>query len=402
MTHDAQTKERRPGPGEFARLLHEPSLWMGSGSPKPAIVVSTRVRLARNLAGWPFPHALPADKSRELEEKISEILAQVQVSRQSLHYLSMDGLTDNEKRILVEKHLMSPEFAEGNRPRALFLSPNHQVAIMVNEEDHIRIQILEGAGHYLDAWRLASDIDDQIEDKVPLAFHKKFGYLTACPTNVGTGLRLSVMLHLPALGILGQVREVIGALAQMGLAVRGLYGEKSQFYGNLYQISNQITLGKSEEDTMGHLEALTQKVVEKEVQARGHLAQEGRLMLEDQAWRARGTLRSARLLSADEAFKTISLDRLGMDMDILPKIEVSYVETLVNCLPGTLQDRVAQESEPGQEPEKQESERQESEKQESERREDIELEKTALEVARAAYLRRVFGDVGKIHIKPKE
>ncbi|MCL1919151.1 MAG: protein arginine kinase [Peptococcaceae bacterium] len=382
MTNESRAGERIPMPSKVQQLLSEPSLWMRSESWEPTIVVSTRVRLARNLAGWPFPHALPSEKSCELEKIISQILAQVHISQNSLHALSMEALTDNEKRILVEKHLMSPEFAEGDRPRTLFLSRDHRVAIMVNEEDHIRIQILEGAGDYLDAWRLASDIDDQIEDKAPLAFHKKFGYLTACPTNVGTGLRLSVMLHLPGLGILGQVREVIGALAQMGVAVRGLYGEKSQFYGNLYQISNQITLGKSEEDTMGHLDAMTQKVVEKEIQARSHLAQEGRLILEDQVWRARGTLKNARLLSADEAFKTLSLDRLGMDMDILPKSDVSYLETLVNCLPGTLQDRMAKEDEIGREAEMKIAE---------EKIGETELEKTALEVARAAYLRRTFG-----------
>ncbi|MDR2737251.1 MAG: protein arginine kinase [Gracilibacteraceae bacterium] len=318
------------------RDLQGPSRWMQADPQGPNILVSTRVRLARNLAGFPFPHAATPEQCRELEENMASVFSGIKLDGQPLRYLSMNVLSDNEKRILVERHLMSPDFANLERPRALFLSEDHRVAVMINEEDHIRIQVFEPNWQYQQAWELASELDNKIEEKEPLSFHEKFGYLTACPTNVGTGLRLSVMIHLPGLSVLGQIREITGALTQMGLTVRGLYGEKSQAYGNLYQISNQITLGKSEEDTMRHLDAMTQKIVEKEMQARHHLGQESRLQLEDRVWRARGTLQNARILSTEEAFKTLSLDRLGMDLDILPKIKVSYMETLINCLRGTL------------------------------------------------------------------
>jgi protein arginine kinase len=374
---------------------------MSSDPLEPNILVSTRVRLARNLVGWPFPHVLTPDKSRELEAKMAEIMAEIQVPEGPLHYLSMESLRDIEKRILVEKHLMSPDFAEGDKPRALFLSKDHRVSIMVNEEDHVRIQVLEPKWNYSDAWQLAAEIDDLIDEKATLAFHKKYGYLTACPTNVGTGLRLCIMVHLPGLSILGQVREVTGALTQMGLAVRGLYGEKSKAHGNLYQISNQNTLGKSEEDIMRHLDALTQKIVEKELQARQHLAENSRHVLEDRVWRARGVLQSARLMSMDEAFKTLSLDRLGMDMGILPGIRISYIETLVNCLRGALQMSLKDQ---GGSPANTESVQQpyfkwktddtKSDYGESDYGEsnygETDFEKSDLEVERATYLRHVF------------
>ncbi|MCL1790579.1 MAG: protein arginine kinase [Peptococcaceae bacterium] len=373
-------------------LIQRSSRWMRSDLKGPNILVSTRVRLARNLVSRPFPHVATPEQSQELEKNMAAVFSDIKVSGQPLQYLSLETLPENDKRILVEKHLMSPDFANLERPRALFLSEDHRVAVMVNEEDHIRIQVFEPNWQYEEAWALASEIDDKIEKKTPLSFHEKFGYLTACPTNVGTGLRLSVMVHLPALSVLGQIREITGALTQMGLAVRGLYGEKSQAFGNLYQISNQITLGKSEEDTMRHLDAMTQKIVEKEMQARHHLSKEGRLQLEDRAWRARGTLQNARILSAEEAFKTLSIDRLGMDMDILPTIEVSYIETLVNCLRGALGsgklegealavDDTAQGVLQGEE------KRQERMVNPGEK---VEMDETMLDVTRALYIRNLF------------
>ena len=318
-------------------LLARDSLWMKSDPKEPNIVLSTRIRLARNLDGWPFPHTLSVEQSRNLEQNLAQVFDKIMLNEEKLCHLTIEELTENERRILVEKHLVSPEFIELPWSRALFLSEDHQISIMVNEEDHLRIQILEPGNCFQPGWQLASAVDDTIEQEIRPAFHEKFGYLTACPTNVGTGLRISVMVHLPALAMLGQEKQVLGALAHVGLAVRGLYGERSQAFGNLYQISNQITLGKTEVDTMLHLEALTSEIVEKELQARCYLKQEARWTLDDRVWRARGILQCARLLSSDEAFELLSLDRLGIELGILPPIAQSYAWTLINCLQGSLQ-----------------------------------------------------------------
>ncbi|NLI92345.1 MAG: protein arginine kinase [Peptococcaceae bacterium] len=316
-------------------LLSKDSFWMQEG--ELPIVLSTRVRLARNLDGLSYPHAMTEEEAAQVEDLILSPIENFSLEGEKLFYLPLNQLSRIEKRVLIEKHLISPAFAEFNLAKGVAISESHKVSIMVNEEDHLRIQVLLPGSHLREAFRLADVIDDHLESKLDLAYKDKFGYLTSCPTNVGTGLRVSVMVHLPALVLTNQVQQVLGALAPLGLAVRGLYGEGSRAFGNIFQISNQVTFGKAEEDTLTHLEAVTQQLVEHELQAREILKKEAPLITEDKVWRARGTLENARLLTSEETFGLLSEDQLGIDMGILPKIEAGFVSLLVNSLHGCLQ-----------------------------------------------------------------
>jgi len=204
-------------------------------------------------------------------------------------------------------------------------------------------------GHQLaETYRLATQLDDALEDKLDFAYRESQGYLTACPTNVGTGLRASVMVHLPGLVIMKQVQQVLGALTRLGLDVRGLYGEGSQASGHMFQVSNQITLGKSEEDILTHLEAVTGQIVEHELQARELLQVQTPRLLEDKVWRARGTLQNARLLSSEDAMHLLSYYRLGSDIGLLPKIQDCFASLMVDTRSGCLQYILDRELDPGQ------------------------------------------------------
>lgn len=320
-------------------LLSRDSFWMKEQAAVP-IVLSTRIRLARNLADYPFPHAMSLEEGKKIEEEIAKVLKNTVIEGEELIYLPLSDLGYVEKRVLVEKHLISPAFAEFSQVRGVALTPDHKISIMVNEEDHLRIQVLMPGNSLKEALRLAEMVDDRLEAQLDIAFKEKFGYLTACPTNVGTGLRVSVMVHLPALVITNQVQQVLGALTPIGLAVRGLYGEGSKAFGNIFQISNQITLGKSEEDTLTHLEAVTGQIVEREMQARESLKREALLIIQDKVWRARGILQNARLLSSEETISLLSDDRLGMEMGILPRVDAGFASLLVNSLQGCLQYKI--------------------------------------------------------------
>lgn len=316
-------------------LLLKDSYWMNDG--ELPIVLSTRVRLARNLSDIAFPHALDEEEASKIEEQISKAFLDLNVEGEKLFYLPLTQLTAVEKRVLTEKHLISPAFAQYGIGRGVAISHSHKVSIMVNEEDHLRIQVLLPGNNLKQALALAGMLDDQLEEQLDIAYREKFGYLTSCPTNVGTGLRVSVMVHLPALVMTNQSQPVLGALAPLGLAVRGLYGEGSKSFGNIFQISNQVTLGKSEEDTLAHLEAVTKQLVEHELQAREILKNEAPLITQDKVWRARGVLENARLLTSEETFSLLSEDRLGIEIGYLPKASAGFMSLLVNSLQGCLQ-----------------------------------------------------------------
>ncbi|KUO64444.1 MAG: ATP--guanido phosphotransferase [Gracilibacter sp. BRH_c7a] len=321
---------------DYRELLSKDSFWMQEQSDIP-IVLSTRIRLARNLADCPFPQAMGTEMAEKIEKRIANVLKDLDVDGQKVIYIPLNELTVTDKKVLIEKHLISPNFAESNQARGLALANNHKVSVMVNEEDHLRIQVLMPGNKLEEALSLAGDIDDYLESKLDIAYKEKFGYLTSCPTNVGTGLRVSVMTHLPALVLTNQIQRVLGAFGSLGLVARGLYGEGSKAFGNIFQISNQVTLGKSEDDTLSHLQAVTSQLAERELHAREMLRQEVLLNTEDRVWRARGILQNARLLTSEETFSLLSDDRLGIDMDILPRVDAGFISLLVNSLQGCLQ-----------------------------------------------------------------
>ncbi len=313
------------------------SRWMQGSGPDSEIAISSRVRLARNIRGYTFP-CLAADSETEaVKNKISSIVAGID-DFSDFNYWSMDTLTELEKRALVEKHLVSPFLAAESKHGSLLLRNDEAVSIMANEEDHLRIQAILPGLQLEEAWREASRYDDLLENKLEFAFDDHYGYLTACPTNIGTGLRASVMLHLPALVFTRQINRLPGALSQVGLAVRGLYGEGTEIIGNLVQVSNQVTLGQSEEEIISNLFSIIRQVIEQEQGARQMLLDKQRAKLADKAWRAFGLLKYAQLISSQEAIQLLSDLRMGYDLGLIKGVSRQLLnELLVLIRPACLQ-----------------------------------------------------------------
>jgi len=309
-------------------LLKSPVVsWMAADGPESDIVITSRVRLARNLAKLPFPHLL---SGQEAAQEVWETVAAAVKKIPDLKLVRLNGLSALERQILLEKHLISPEHAEAASPfRGIITNKAGSIVVMVNEEDHLRIQCLLSGLQLNQAYRYADDTDDLLEKNLEYAFDDQRGYLTSCPTNVGTGMRASVMLHLPALTMTNQKGNVFNSIAQLGLTVRGLYGEGSEALGNFYQVSNQITLGQTEEDIINNLWTVTLHVLEQERNTRERLRQEMKHQLEDRVWRSYGLITHARVITSNEALALLSDVRLGVDMGILPRIPRHILNELI-------------------------------------------------------------------------
>lgn len=306
----------------LAEILKKPSgQWVSGEGPDADVVLSTRVRLARNLADVPFPSRMDRKASDRVVAMVEAALPALRREiDQTLELYRLEDLPPLERRVLVEKHLISPQHARAGRG-AVVLSGDGAVSIMVNEEDHLRIQCL-APGFQLDAaWRMADRIDDVLEEQLNLAFCPRRGYLTSCPTNTGTGLRASVMAHLPGLVMANQAGALFSALLKVGVVVRGLYGEGTEAAGNIFQISNQITLGQAEAEILNNLRGVTQRVIDRERAARRQLYRDLRPRLEDRVWRAYGILTTARSLTSQEAMALLSDLRLGIDLQVIPQVE---------------------------------------------------------------------------------
>lgn len=305
--------------------------WMDAEGQESNIVISSRVRVARNLAGIPFPHLLDQQRAEEVIHAVRLAIAnnEVQNLLGSLELSMLGELSPAERQILVDKHLISPEFINNYQSKAVVLRDDEAVSIMVNEEDHLRLQCLLPGMQLKEAWAIVDRIDDGLEKTLDYAFSEKLGYLTACPTNVGTGMRASFMLHLPGLKLTKQLGVVLSAISKLGLTVRGLYGEGTEAQGNLFQLSNQITLGQSEEEICNNLLVSTRHIMSQEQAARGALYQQRREAVEDRVYRAYGTLRYARVLTAEEAMRLISDLRLGVDLNIIAGIKPSQLNELM-------------------------------------------------------------------------
>lgn len=326
------------------------STWMSEEGPDSDIVLSSRVRLARNIEQFRFPSL----SSREEAEQILHLFEENFASRTfedigEFELVKMNALQPIEKKVLVEKHLISPNLAEDSPSGACLLSSNEEVSIMLNEEDHVRIQCLFPGLQLSEALKAASQLDDWIEEKVDYAFDQKRGYLTSCPTNVGTGIRASVMMHLPALVITRQLNRIIPAINQLGLVVRGIYGEGSEALGNIFQISNQITLGKSEDDIVEDLVSVVEQLISQERSARNALYETAPLKLEDRVFRSYGILSNSRIIETKEAAKCLSDVRLGIDLGFVKGIQRNILnELMVLTQPGFLQQYTGRELSPGE------------------------------------------------------
>lgn len=325
------------------------SRWMEADGPQADIVLSSRVRLARNLEGYAFPHLLPESRAAEIIDKVELGVREVNLMgvAPTAELYRLAEAPPLERQVLVEKHLISPALGQDARGKAVAISQDESVSVMVNEEDHLRIQVLTPGLNLEEAWSNASKVDDAFEAKLSYAFHPVKGYLTACPTNVGTGLRASVMVHLPALVLTNQAGRLLNTLGQFGLAVRGYFGEGTEAQGHIYQMSNQISLGRAEEDIIANLTGVVQQVIEHERKAREHLSRQMKAQVEDRIGRAYGILTGARIITSEEAMKHLSDVRLGVDLGLVNGVSRKALnELLVTTRPAFLQKLAGKELNP--------------------------------------------------------
>jgi protein arginine kinase len=305
--------------------------WMAASGPHADIVLSSRIRLARNVAGFNF-------SARERDGERLRVLAQVREALPRVPSLSgavvlrLDELSSVDRQVLRERHLVSRELAgaeSGEVRSASAVLVSEHAGVMVNEEDHLRLQVFRSGFDVPGALQAAIKVDRELGDQVPYAFHREFGFLTSCPTNTGTGLRASVLVHLPGLVLTQEIGKVLQGLQQMGLTHRGLYGEGSDVVGSFFQVSNQTTLGRSEEELADHLDRVVKRLVEQESAARRVLARDAGYIIEDKLWRAYGTLRHARNLGADEAMNLLSGVRLAVGLQLIGGLSIYTLNKLL-------------------------------------------------------------------------
>lgn len=319
------------------------SLWMEGSGPERDVALGSRVRLARNVEGTPFPAVAEPTQLAEVSKDVAKAV-KAAPALQQLEFVETAELSPLERHLLVERHLISPRHARDTQHRAVALRDDEAVSVMVNEEDHVRIQVLMPGLQLPEAWAVADGIDNAFDEHLSYAFEERRGYLTACPTNVGTGLRASVMVHLPALAMTKQMNRIVAAVGKFGLVVRGLYGEGTQASGNIFQLSNQVTLGHPEMEIVQHLINVTKQVIDQERGARQTLLQRGKTKLEDKVARAYGILAHARVLSSEEALQLLSDVRLGIDTGLLDGLPPEILqELLVTIRPAHLQKRTGRD-----------------------------------------------------------
>ncbi len=308
-------------------FLKQTSEWLRGTGPNSNIVISSRIRSARNLDGMPFSHWATKEQK---EESLDSVRGAIDASAflKKATYLELKDCSDLDKQFLVERHLMSREHAAGQDTKALVFDHKERVSIMINEEDHIRMQVMQSGFNLADALRATNEIDNELGANLRYAFSPKMGFLTACPTNVGTGMRASVMLHLPALVFTNQASRILQTITKLGLTVRGFYGEGTEVQGNFFQISNQVTLGRTEEEIIDGIEKVIAQIVAREENARKAMFMRSKERLVDRVWRSYGTLRSAHIISSNETIELLSAIRLGIDMDILKDITIPAINEL--------------------------------------------------------------------------
>ena len=322
---------------ELDDLTNKSGEWLRGSGPEADIVISSRIRLARNLSDYPFISRATQQDRNQIENALRERILSIEASGDLL-YLNIEELEGVDRQFLVERQLISREHAESEGSRAVAIDEREKFSLMINEEDHLRMQVMQSGLDLKSVWEQVNLLDDLIEEKVTYAFHEELGFLTACPTNVGTGMRVSVMLHLPALVITRQIDKVFRSLQKISLAVRGLYGEGSQAMGDFYQISNQITLGRSETDLIKQISDIVPVIIDYERQARDFLIKESHENLHDRVSRAYGILCKARTISSEETMHLLSSVRMGVNLGLLPDLEIAAVNQLfIHTQPAHLQ-----------------------------------------------------------------
>ncbi|MDD3031760.1 MAG: protein arginine kinase [Atribacterota bacterium] len=320
------------------KLRDSTAYWMKKDGPLSHIIISSRIRLARNIKNIPFPFRATDEQLLTVIEKVEKILKENK-EFYGFQIIKLDNLSPVEIEFLVEKRLISFALARFSKPyRGILYNTDETMSIMINEEDHFRLQSMLPGFQLKKVWEIINYYDDKIEKEIKYAFNEKEGFLTCCPTNAGTGLRASVMLHLPGLIISNKISESINTIIKQGYAVRGFYGEGTEFQGNLFQISNQVTLGLSEEDIINRLEISIKQLIEKEQKAREKLIIQAKHKIEDQVMRSYGILTNAKIISTAEALNLLSYVRFGIEMGIIARIGYDVINRLMLIVqPGYLQ-----------------------------------------------------------------
>ncbi|NQT22585.1 MAG: protein arginine kinase, partial [Candidatus Omnitrophica bacterium] len=308
-------------------LLKKNSEWLKGTGPKSNIVISSRIRLARNFEDMPFLNRSDSTARNTILERAKKLKEKNKYLKGS-EFLLINDLADIDRQFLVERHLMSPEHMIAPESKGLIIDETEIASIMINEEDHLRIQVLQSGFNVMEAWNIIDRIDTELSRSCNYAFSQRWGYLTACPTNAGTGLRGSVMLHLPALSITNQVEKVYQAISKLGLTLRGLYGEGTEASGNFFQISNQVTLGYSETELLGNMERIINKIIGRESSTRNMLISKDKEKISDRIWRAHGVLKSARIISSKETISLLSMIRLGVDLGLVKDNDMQSINEL--------------------------------------------------------------------------
>ncbi|MFQ5639689.1 MAG: protein arginine kinase [bacterium] len=310
------------------------------------IIISSRIRLARNLKGYPFPNRISSGEAEKLVKKVRAACTKCQALKKASYY-RMNTLSEWDKKYFVERRLASPQLVEKDKHSLLVIGTNESLSIMVNEEDHLRIQTIEPGLGILDAWRTTSSIDDELEEYLPFSYSDKFGYLTSCPTNLGTGLRVSIFVHFPGLSLQDNINKVINELPTSEIAVRGFYGEGSESVGNIFQISNQLTLGRTEDSVIDRMTKIALKIIELERAARVKVMRDDRIRVEDIVFRAMGILQNARVITSLESMNLLSNVRLGCELGLLSNINrVALNQLMVLIQPAHLQKIYKKELKP--------------------------------------------------------
>lgn len=316
--------------------------WYQTGGPQGDVVLSTRIRLARNLRQYPFPASMAEPRKKEVCDAVREAVQTRCANAGRFDCLNMAELPQLTAMSMVERHLISPDFAKGSPGSALFLTEDESVSLMVNEEDHIRLQVMRPGLMLEEAYSMADMLDTALDEQLHFAFDDRLGYLTQCPTNLGTGMRASLMLHLPALEEKGVLNQLTQTVSKLGLTIRGMYGEGSQPKGAVYQLSNQVTLGISEKAAMDNLKGIAEQIIREERQARASLSQN--IRFQDRVWRSVGILSHARTLTSDECMTLLSNVLVGRATGILSEPAIEDIHALMNdTQPATLTVAAAEE-----------------------------------------------------------
>ena len=311
-------------------------MWLNSNE-YDDVVVSTRLRVARNIDKATFPIFASEEESKEILDKVQN--AMDSLFKEGDYTLFKLGEMEKRERIrYMEDHLISPGLVEKSTKGSFFLRNDEKVTIMVNEEDHIRLQVLLPGLDLIKGWELCSQIDDILESKLDYSYHREYGYLTSCPTNTGTGLRASVMLHLPCVTATGHISSIINALKKAGLTIRGIYGEGSDAVGDLYQVSNQLTLGETEDEVIEKLNRVVYQLIKREKSTRAFLLEKRHVEFEDRVFRAKGLLSNARVISSQESLKNLSIVKLGIDSGVIKEHKGDeLIDLMISIRPGNVQ-----------------------------------------------------------------